>query len=112
MNTDEAVVVLAPVATPSKADLPGLIEAYRKRKLERDIIDVDLEGLREIILPLVEAYGDWKDEQGYARMVAANITISYDAKALDALCKSISDLEAILYPHRRTTAKAAYLQIR
>lgn len=104
--------VVAPAAEPTRADLPGFVEAYRKRKAERDAIDVDLDGLRSIILPLVEAYGDLKDEQGYARMVAANITISYDAKALDALCKSDDSLDRILSPHRRTTAKAAYLQIK
>lgn len=42
----------------------------------------------------------WKTANGNAYVPAAGVSVSYDAKSLDALCASSPELKAILWPHR------------
>lgn len=54
----------------------------------------------------------WKVAAGQAFVPAAGMTVSYDAKALDALCASSPELKAILWPHRFEKERAGSLTIR
>lgn len=55
---------------------------------------------------------DWATPAGRAYLPAAGVSISYDSKALDALCKSSPELAAVLLPHRKETQRAGSLTIR
>lgn len=54
----------------------------------------------------------WKTANGNAYVPAPGMTVSYDAKALDALCASSPELKAILWPHRSEKERAGSLTIR
>lgn len=49
---------------------------------------------------------------GMAYFAADSVTVSYDAKALDALCKSNEALARVLAPHRKETTRAGSLTIK
>lgn len=55
---------------------------------------------------------DWKVPAGRAYVPAAGVSVSYDAKALDALCASSPEIASILGPHRRETMRAGSLTIK
>jgi len=55
---------------------------------------------------------DWATPAGRAYVPAAGVSVSYDAKALDVLCKSSPELAAVLLPHRKETQRAGSLTIR
>lgn len=54
----------------------------------------------------------WKTPSGSAYIPAASVTVTYDAKALDALCASSPELAAILRPHRLEKERPGSLTIR
>jgi hypothetical protein len=49
---------------------------------------------------------------GKAYITAPSVTISYDAKALDALCASDDQINRLLSPHRKESQRAGTLTIR
>lgn len=55
---------------------------------------------------------DWATPAGRAYVPAAGVSVSYDAKALDVLCKSSPELAAVLLPHRKEPQRAGSLTIR
>lgn len=55
---------------------------------------------------------NWKTPSGSAYIPAAGVTVTYDAKALDALCASSAELAAILRPHRLERERPGSLTIR
>jgi hypothetical protein len=55
---------------------------------------------------------DWKTATGRAYVPAAGVSVSYDAKALDALCASSPEIAAILSPHRRETMRVGSLTVK
>lgn len=54
----------------------------------------------------------YKTPVGDAYIPAPSTRVSYDAKALDALCASSPELARVLGPHRRETGVAGSLTIR
>lgn len=54
----------------------------------------------------------WKFDEGSAYLPAPGLTVSYDAKALDALCASDDGLKRLLWPHRQERERAGSLTIR
>ena len=54
----------------------------------------------------------FKTKSGMAYIPAPGKTITYDAQALDALCKSDVNLRSILWPHRQERERAGSLTIR
>jgi multidrug efflux pump subunit AcrA (membrane-fusion protein) len=48
---------------------------------------------------------------GKAAITAPSVSVSYDAKALSALCASSPDVARMLEPHRKTTERAGTLRI-
>ncbi len=54
----------------------------------------------------------WKTAAGMVYIPAAAKIVSYDAKALDALCASSPELDRILRPHRSEKERPGSLTIR
>ena len=75
-----------------------------------DIADMAKERMTEIITETGRMA--WKMPTGSAYVPAAGVTVTYDAKALDALCASSAELAAILRPHRTEKERAGSLTIR
>lgn len=55
---------------------------------------------------------EWKTEEGQVTYPKPSVSVSYDRKALDALCASDPELKAKLWPHRRETEKAGSMTIK
>jgi hypothetical protein len=55
---------------------------------------------------------DWSTQAGKVYYPAPGVAVSYDSKALDALCASDPDLKAKLWPHRRETERAGSMTIK
>lgn len=55
---------------------------------------------------------NWTTMAGRAYVPAAGVSVSYDAKALDALCASSPQIADILRPHRKETMRAGSLTIK
>lgn len=69
---------------------------------------------REVINSAIAATGrdNWSCETGRAYIPAPGVTVSYDAKALDALCKSSPELAAVLAPHRAERERVGSLTVK
>lgn len=103
-NTEQAVEAAIYVYREAKA------QAELAAVVWTDVADEAKAKLTEII----EETGvmTWKTNSGSAYIPAASKTVSYDAKALDALCASSAELAAILRPHRIEKERAGSLTIR
>lgn len=55
---------------------------------------------------------EWAGQFGRCYVPAAGVSVSYDAKALDALCASDPDLAAKLQPHRKVSERPGSLTVR
>lgn len=54
----------------------------------------------------------FKTASGTAYVPAPGVTISYDAKALDALCASDDNIKRLLWPHRSEKERPGSLTVR
>lgn len=54
----------------------------------------------------------WETEAGTAVLTSPSVRMTWDSKALDALCKSSSQVDAMLAPHRRETMVAGSVTIK
>lgn len=116
LDLDIRLVNTGPDAT--EADVETLVNAIvvAKARAEHDAapwrkVEADA---REALSAIMAATGrtDWNTPAGRAYVPAAGVTVSYDAKALDALCASSPELAAVLQPHRRESMRAGSLTIR
>jgi hypothetical protein len=66
---------------------------------------------RERLAEVFQATGqaNWSTPAGKAYRAADSVTVSWDAKALDALCASSPQIAAVLAPHRRETVRSGAL---
>lgn len=93
--------------------LDELVAAYRKFEADAKQAEAKKAEVKAQLQPLIEAQGGkWSDAVGYARMIEASTTVSYDRKALDVLCESDPDLKDRIGIYRKETPKAAYLQVK
>lgn len=105
-------------ATSTEDAAERAIAAYKDAKARADsaarfwldVADLAKERMTEIITET--GVMSWKTATGSAYVPAAGVTVSYDAKALDALCASSAELAAILRPHRLEKERAGSLTIR
>ena len=69
---------------------------------------------KQIVVEIMQETGQVKaiTAAGTAQFTADSLRVSYDTKALDALCASSADLCGILLPHRKETAVKGNLTIK
>lgn len=112
----EALTLKPDQTTEQAAD--NAIAVYKEAKGQADAcaklwLDVADEAKNQLA-QIIEETGvmSWKTASGSAYVPAAGVTVSYDAKALDALCASSTELASILRPHRIEKERAGSLTIR
>lgn len=68
---------------------------------------------KQIIADVMAETGQttYRTQAGSVSVSGASQTITYDSKALDALCRSMPDLAAVLEPHRKVTERAGSLRV-
>lgn len=87
------------------------IEVYKDAgKYADDVRKHAKAAIEEIILETGQT--EWSTPAGKIYFPKPSLSVSYDAKALDALCASSPELAAILKPHRRETERAGSMTIK
>lgn len=97
----------------TEAAVETAISVYQAAKGEQDrwveVGNAAKELLQEIMVETGQT--GFVSRAGKAAVTAPSVSVSYDAKALDALCASDDNLRRILEPHRRVTERAGTLRI-
>jgi hypothetical protein len=101
----------APDAETALADAITLYKALGAYSKE---IDAERDRAKRITGEIMTETGQTKAScpAGTAYFTGDSLTVSYDAKALDALCKSNETLARVLTPHRKETTRAGSLTIK
>lgn len=113
-NEIRELIARAQTANTSEAALDLAVGAYKQAagyisRLEE--LQKEAKGLiAEIFTEIGTA--EATTSAGRAYVTSASASVSYDAKALDALCKSNPQIAAILQPHRTVKERAGSLTIR
>lgn len=89
------------------------IMVYQAVKAEQDALTEVANAAKAMIQEIMveTARTSIQTPAGKAQITAPSVSVSYDAKALDALCASSPELAAILAPHRKLTERAGTLRI-
>lgn len=113
-----AIVALEASPDTTEAEVGALLGAYGDAKILATDAAAPWEAVqaaaRTKLGEIIAATGrlDWTTSAGRAFVPSAGVSVSYDAKALDALCKSSPELAAVLLPHRKETQRAGSLTIK
>lgn len=79
---------------------------------QKEIV-AQIKRLKAELLPIVElAGGTWSDDDTTARIATRKGSVSYDAKALDALRASMPKIARVIEPHRKVGSSSTYITIR
>lgn len=103
-STEEAVQQAIRIYKDAKAAAADVAKPYE------DVMTAAKDRLTEIMAETGQM--SWKTVHGQAYVPAGGMTVSYDAKALDALCASSPEIAAILHPHRQVKERPGSLTIR
>lgn len=88
MGNESTTELPEPSAIPVAATQDKIAEkvrAYRKLSMQAEWLETQMEALRAEVLALVEAYGAWKDSDGYAKLVDKASYPSYKSADVEAL---------------------------
>lgn len=90
------------------------VTVYKAAKGEMDNLKAVQDQAKGMIGEIMEETGETSitTAAGKAYVLRPSVSVSYDAKALDALCASDDNLARILQPHRRESQRAGTLTIR
>ena len=94
------------------------IAVYKQAKAEAKSVSAPWDALadeaKSVLTDIITETGvtSFKTASGMAYVPAPGVTISYDAKALDALCASDDQLKRLLWPHRSEKERPGSLTIR
>ena len=100
--------------------MPQLMAVFRKLKAQKDAIDQQMSKVKADIVPIVEAEGKYKDDDGYAQMVTRKASVSYSNSAVEDLAQAwrISDdpimksCGQMLWRCREEKPGSTYLQVK
>lgn len=98
----------------SETALTNAITVYRELAARVKTIEAQQARAKETIIEIMQETGQVKaiTPAGTAQFTADSVRVSYDTKALDALCASSAELCGILVPHRKETAVKGSLTIK
>ena len=90
------------------------ISIYREAGEEIDALKKVQDEMKRHISDTIAATGldRWSVSAGICYVSAPSVSVSYDAKALDALAASDDNLARILAPHRKVSERGGSLTIR
>ena len=121
MNQEQETAPIIFPGNPAKENLVPLLESYRKLKKENAIIQDKMDEYKRQILSLVEVIGgEFKDDQGSARMMTRKASVAYKSADVDKLVQSwlksreslIRTCGEMLEVHRSERKETTYLQIK
>lgn len=70
-------------------DIATLVSSYRELKHQGDALGEKMNVIKSQLKPLVEADGNWKDNDGYVRLtVPSSSSVSFDKNGVDSLMKA------------------------
>jgi hypothetical protein len=118
MDYTEAVSVLDAIQAGELPDtetaLTQAITVYRELGARVKTIEAQQVRAKQIVAEIMLETGQVKAQtpSGTAQFAANSERVSYDAKALDALCASSEELSRIIAPHRKWTIVKGSLTIK
>ena len=100
--------------------MENLIDRHRKLKVEKDLIDTQLKGIKSQLQPLVEANGNYKDTTGYARMINRKEAVSVNGPMVhnqaliweDSMDPTLKMVGETILQHCKFKAGFSYLQVK
>lgn len=103
--------ILAQPFTSTEEAVATAIEVYKDAgKYADDVRKHARSVIEEIIIETGQS--EWATAAGKVYFPKPSVSVSYDARALDALCASSPEIAAILKPHRRETERPGSMTIR
>jgi hypothetical protein len=102
-----------PQASTEEA-VSNALAVYNQASAEMDALKGIQAAAKQLIEEIITETGQDKWETDFARcyITKPTVIVTYDKKALDALCKSDDNLNRLLSPHRKETERAGTLTIR
>ena len=99
--------------TPDEA-AEHAIEVYRRIADEQATLKTYQDAAKAAIGDLIAETGRerWETPAGIAVLTSPSVRVSWDSKALEALCKSSPQIAEILAPHRRESMVAGSVTIK
>jgi hypothetical protein len=86
---------------------------YKRLRKESDALAQEMSEIKTRLFPQVESLGgEFSDEEGSVKLITKKGSVTYDAKALEALIQSNKHYAEILMPHRKVGEASMYLQIK
>lgn len=94
--------------------LSDAITVYRTAASDIKELEALQARAKSIVTEIMQETGQTKSvtPAGTAQFTAPSVRVTWDGKALDALCASDATLAAILRPHRKETATSGTLTIK
>ena len=94
--------------------LTNAITVYRELSARVKTIEAQQARAKQIVTEIMQETGQVKaiTPAGTAQFTADSVRVSYDTKALDALCASDGLVARLLNPHRKETAVKGSLTIK
>lgn len=102
----------ANTGTP-EASVETAITVYLAAKSEIDAYDVIAGAAKKLISDVMTetAQTAYSTKAGKVAITAPSVSVTYDAKALDALAASSDDYARLLAPHRKVSERAGTMRI-
>ena len=102
----------AKVGTPQQS-VESAIAVYHAAQSVIDAYTAIKDGAKALIGDVMAETGfaQYSTSAGKASVASASISVAYDAKALDVLCRANPQVEALLAPYRKETLRAGTLRI-
>ena len=122
MNTNELVDMkpstLLDVLSLAESGVPEVsvesaIAVYQAATAEIDAYTEVKDAAKKLITDVMTETGQtaYSTKAGKVAMTAPSQSVSYDAKAIDALCASSDELMRLLAPHRKVSERAGTMRI-
>jgi len=114
MSVTELHAKLQQPQSSTEDAVANALAVYNQSAAEIDTLKGIQGDAKRLIEDVIEETGQDKWETDFARcyITKPSVTVTYDKKALDALCKSDDNLARLLLPHRKETERAGTLTIR
>lgn len=114
MTTTELLAALtaAQAGEPAQS-VESAIAVYLGAKAQMDAYGEVADAAKKLIGDVMAetAQATYTTKAGKVSITAPSVSVSYDAKALDALAASDDGIARLLQPHRKTTERAGTMRI-
>ena len=114
MTTIELMAALesARTGTPAQS-VESAIAVYLAAKAQMDAYSSVADAAKKLISDVMTetAQTAYSTQAGKASITAPSVSVSYDAKALDALSASDDGIARLLQPHRKVSERAGTMRI-